>query len=382
MKTLLSLLTIASSLCASATDLLVAIGGGGGVHPSISSALAAAVDGDRILVAPGVYNESLIITKSLEIQSNSSSLRYWVNGNMFFSPASPNARTTTVISMVLSGNVTDNGISAPAGSTLRMIDCRVNSVFSIGANIRYVLFSDSVMSGTTLCKADVVDCYLLSNSTTSPALSFSATTTASPFNHVVGNEIVSQPGAIAPLVQASALLPIRMENNIIRLELNDALNVLPTALLTATSPGTLLNNSIIRVGTTAWKLVDCQEDDPNYHLDVRNNFSSSVNAPTIATNGAPVTQGYNVFVANLTQVVIATGAPVPGSLAINAGDPDAAYTDLDLSRNDAGCYGGSFTRDNFDDPMPTTALVLFVNVPRRTTTGAFSIPITIDGFDR
>ncbi len=382
MKNLLLLPLLLSILSARATDLLVAVGGGGSVHPTISAALLAAVDGDRILVAPGIYNESLVITESVEIVSNSSSLRYRVNGNLSFSPASPNARTTTVISMVLSGNVTDNGTSAPAGSTLRMIDCRVNSVFSIAANIRYVLFSDSVMSGTTLSKADVVDCYLRSNTTTSPALTFSATTAATAFNHVVGNEIVSQPGATIPLVQASALLPLRMENNILRLELNDALNIVPTALLPATSPGTLLNNSIIRVGTNAWKLVDCQEDDLNYHLDVRNNFSSSVNAPTINTNGAPVSQGYNVFVGNLTQVVIATGAPVPGSPGINSGDPDAGYTDLDLSRNDAGCYGGSYSRDNFDDPLPTTAVVLFVNVPRRTTTGAFSLPITIDGFDR
>lgn len=382
MKNTFLLALLLSCFSTRAADLLVAVGGGGAVHPTISSALIAAVDGDRILVVPGIYNENLVITKSLEIVSNSPSLRYRVNGNLSYSPASPNARTTTVISMVLSGNVTDNGASAPAGSTLRMIDCTVNSIFSIASNIRYVLFSDSVMSGTTLSKADVVDCYLRSGASTSPALTLSATTSATAFNLVVANEIVSQTGATIPLVQATALLPIRMENNILRLESNDALTIINTNLLPAATPGSFQNNSVIRTGTSAWKLVDCQEEDLNYQLDIRNNFSSAVNAPTITTNGAPLPQGYNVHVGNLTQVVIATGAPVPGSPAINAGDPDTAYTDLDLSRNDAGCYGGSFSRDNFDDPLPTTAVVLLVNVPRRTTSGAPALNITIDGFDR
>ncbi len=382
MKKTFLLLAIASTLDAPAADLLVAIGGGGSVHPSITSALAAAVDGDRILVAPGTYNENITIIRSVEIASNSQTLRYSVNGNLSFSPASPGARTATVVSMVLSGNITDNGASAPAGSILRLIDCKVNHVYTTSNTIRYVLFSDSVMNSASLCKADVVDCYLRSNAGSIPALNFFGTTAVNTINHVVGNELVTQPGSLLPLLQSSPFQPLRAENNILRLQQNDAFVIGSTASLPTTTPGTFINNSIIRVGSTAWQLVNCQEDDANYQLDVRNNFSSSVNAPTITNNGALIALGYNVFVGNLTQVVIATGAPVPGSAAINAGDPDAAYTDLDLSRNDAGCYGGSFTRDNFDDPMPTSAVVLFLNVPRRTTTGAFSIPITIDGIDR
>jgi hypothetical protein len=33
--------------------------------------------------------------------------------------------------------------------------------------------------------------------------------------------------------------------------------------------------------------------------------------------------------------------------AINGGNPAPLFFDLDLSPNDAGCYGGSFTQDNF-----------------------------------
>lgn len=370
--------------CASANgaDLVVAVGGGGGMYATISSALNAAVDGDRILVTPGTYTENIIITRTVEIASNSQSLRYSVNGNLSFSPASPGARTATIISMVLSGNVTDNGALAPSGSLLRLVDCTVNHVFTTASTIRYVLLSDSVMNGASLCKADVVDCYLRTDAGTYPALNFYANTAVNTINHVVGNEFVTQLGFPLPLLQLSPFQAVRVENNILRLGSNDACVIGSTTSLPATTPGTFINNSVIRVGSSPWNLVHCQEDDTNYQIDVRNNFSSSVNAPGITTNGSVIAQGYNVFVPNLTQVIIATGAPVPGSPAINAGDPDLSYTDLDLSRNDAGCYGGSFSRDNFDDPMPTTAVVLFVNAPRRTTTGAFSIPITIDGFDR
>jgi hypothetical protein len=87
----------------------------------------------------------------------------------------------------------------------------------------------------------------------------------------------------------------------------------------------------------------------------------------ISTNTAVINQG--------------TGIPLAGSPAINAGDPDVIYADLDLSRNDAGCYGGSFSRDNFDDPVPTTAFIGFVNAPRRTQ-AALSVPISADAIDR
>lgn len=33
--------------------------------------------------------------------------------------------------------------------------------------------------------------------------------------------------------------------------------------------------------------------------------------------------------------------------AIDGGNPAPLFFDLDLTQNDAGCYGGSFTQDNF-----------------------------------
>ncbi len=83
----------------------------------------------------------------------------------------------------------------------------------------------------------------------------------------------------------------------------------------------------------------------------------------------------------ISQVNQSTGAPSTGSPAINAGDPDASFTDLDLSRNDAGCYGGSYSRDNFDDPMTAAATVLFLEAPRRTQ-AAWGMQLKADGFDR
>ncbi len=55
---------------------------------------------------------------------------------------------------------------------------------------------------------------------------------------------------------------------------------------------------------------------------------------------------------------------------INAGHPDAAYTDLDLSRNDIGCYGGSNSLLNFFPTNNTgNARIIHLEIPRRVLNG-------------
>ena len=53
-------------------------------------------------------------------------------------------------------------------------------------------------------------------------------------------------------------------------------------------------------------------------------------------------QLYNVVSPSLGGMDPVTGSPTTGSMAIDAGDPSTAFLDLDLTRNDAGCTGGSW----------------------------------------
>jgi hypothetical protein len=75
-----------------------------------------------------------------------------------------------------------------------------------------------------------------------------------------------------------------------------------------------------------------------------------------------------------------SGAPTAGSPLIDAGDPDPRYLDLDLTRNDVGCYGGSNSRANFTTPMGG-AVVGFMQAPRVVSQGD-AVNISATGFDR
>lgn len=374
----ITVLLHASSL--HATDLLVAVGGSGNVYPTITAAHAAAVENDRILVQPGTYNETVTITKSVEIVSNSPTQRFTVNGSLAFNP-SGGARTTTIIGMYLTGGVTDNGPSASSGSTLRLIDCRVNNVFSFTGAIRYVLMADSVLAGVIFEKGDVFGSWVRADASTGVAIQHAGISSGSVANRIIGNEIVTHPSNSNTLIQVTPIAPFRVENNLIRPgTLGGALYVSNISGAVTTQPSTFANNTTIRPSGSSWTLVSVAETDPALLLDLRNNFTLSPVVPTLNSAGTTTSQSFNVHTTNLSYAN-AIGALTPGAPAINAGDPDASYTDLDLSRNDAGCYGGSYSRDNFDDPVPTSAIVAFMNAPRRTLAGQ-SMSVTIDAFDR
>jgi hypothetical protein len=58
------------------------------------------------------------------------------------------------------------------------------------------------------------------------------------------------------------------------------------------------------------------------------------------------------------------------AVTVNAGNPLNDYLDLDLSRNDIGCFGGSYSRENFW-PMVNTqsSRVIYVTTPRVVNQG-------------
>ena len=73
-----------------------------------------------------------------------------------------------------------------------------------------------------------------------------------------------------------------------------------------------------------------------------------------------------------------TGIPT-GATILDCGHPGKDYIDHDLSRNDPGCYGGSFNYTNY---TTTAAPVIFhVETPRTVLQGS-TLNVTSEGFDR
>jgi hypothetical protein len=72
----------------------------------------------------------------------------------------------------------------------------------------------------------------------------------------------------------------------------------------------------------------------------------------------------------------------PLSNTLNGGNPDAAYDNIDGSRNHVGCYGGSYTLSNFL-PLSSSdwARVILLQAPRRVLVNG-TINIQATGFDK
>ncbi|MCS6955217.1 MAG: hypothetical protein NZM44_02545, partial [Candidatus Calescibacterium sp.] len=114
---------IFTSVYVNAADLCVNESGSGGCYSSISAALAAASDGDRILIQPKAggapYVENLTINKSVQLLSNQEGVMWGLTGNITITPAV--GRTISILHMKnTTGNISATGDS-PVGQR-----CKVN----------------------------------------------------------------------------------------------------------------------------------------------------------------------------------------------------------------------------------------------------------------
>ncbi|MGB3619136.1 MAG: hypothetical protein WBA12_13545, partial [Catalinimonas sp.] len=154
---------------------------------------------------------------------------------------------------------------------------------------------------------------------------------------------------------------------------------------------TITNNTVVNtVGTQMYPQGAYYIDggSSNTRVDMYNNLgvdqaASANNGMYVdgGTIGSPVV-GFNVFNSGSMSGVADNGtnrfnsnttmnglAPAPGSDAVDAGNPNEIYTDLDLTRNDAGAYGGSFSLENFLPGGGFGPRVFFVKAPRRVLIG-------------
>lgn len=383
-KNTLFIAGLATVLTARSADLMVAPGGSGNIHPTISSAIAAANNGDRILIVPAVYSGNITINKNLTLLSNSANQRYTVSGNVLLSIPAGQTKLT-ISSMWLTGELTHN-MNSVTGA-IRMIDCVVAGQVSLGGlnDLTSYLHRDSLLSVVSLCNGVVTGCHLTGTNSPNGVIFDMAVNVVGGSLRFIGNVVGrGTTTTTGTRVWLDPRGPIEVRNNLF--VTNTATYTSPFVYFEnsnmgpTSTPCVFENNTMIHAGTGNPTFVQVVNTWPALLLSIRNNFFVGSVQPLL-TSGTSTMVAYNVASLSLTQVNQTTGAPSPGSPAINAGDPDASFTDLDLSRNDAGCYGGSYSRDNFDDPMTTAATVLFLEAPRRTQ-AAWGMQLKADGFDR
>lgn len=419
-------LLLGISLSLKAADLCVVGSGGGGCYSTISAALAAASNGDRILIQPQVgvpYVENLVIDKSVELLSNQEGVKWELTGNILITPAA--GRTIGIMHMKnLGGNIyTDQNSPIGTRCTVNIVDCElvtgninfnydnfnvrvISSIISNG----YVVFRFGSLIGNQIQTSTVSSYYSGGEYATVWINTDSYASNDTIF--IVGNKITSRNnGYYYDHVLASNTYAhfLYVTNNYLVNNGHSGYYYHSGIRIyygknSSTGGNVIMNNTIKYINASYYQrgilLYSLYANASfavinNLILSPVNNTSYSSNGIYVDNSTGPVGASYNFMSPGLTMQGIVNngtnnlnsnttldsdGRPQTGSDAINGGAPDYSMYDIDLTRNDVGAYGGSFTLDNFF-PVTGAARVFFVRAPRVVLQGGL-FNIKAEAFDR
>lgn len=338
-----------------AADLYVRNGGAGGAYSTVTAAINAAAEGDRIIIQPktngSAYVENLTINKSLTFVSETVYNRYFIQGTITINPA---AGRVVTISSLSSGNFTiynivAGGATTGGRTTINLFNCYLNNVNTNQANtttnISGCTVSGAIAFSHGRCTANKAQNITIN----SPA---SDTSLATSDVEVYGN--ISSFG----ITHSQSNYNFKFYNNFL-----SAITVL--AIKTGSS-NEIINNTVYNPnGTDVAPFYINLNNGNTGNIAIMNNASSFVSGVTNTciynNNNATVTATYNMFTnaflteGNVTQSNNTGSANMNFSnvnytvtgMNVNAGNTDLDYTDLDLTRNDIGHYGGSNSWSNY-----------------------------------
>jgi hypothetical protein len=416
-KSLSIILASAALLAGSMTnaaDLIVVLGGieAGNNYASISAAHAAAADGDRILIHPNqsFYIENLVLTKSVQLLSAVEGQYYKVQGTVTITPAAA-GKSIEIHHMDLQTGYGITLNNAPAGnrSNVKVIDCKLRGG-SIGANAsNYIVnFSrDSLFQGViNFRNGRVIGNYIstIGLGASNHNISCFADVSTSDVNYIVGNHCILTAATANPFytygisngnntqefvisgnfikgnsIYSGGLNLGAFKTGVTHLVENNTYfrgtGASYLGIFLGNFTGVTVNvlNNVIVSGASTYGAI-FQNNASNF-INVSYNYSSGQTYQGFPNNGTNVIDGTLA-----TTVDANTGQLLAGSVAINAGHPDDQYSDIDGSRNDAGCWGGSYTRENFISHTGGS-VTNFVIAPRRILSGG-TINISSEGYDR
>ncbi|MCY1479345.1 hypothetical protein D3C87_70150 [compost metagenome] len=359
MKKQLLLIAIAGlfTSMANAADLYVRASGANGAYTTVSAAITAAANGDRIIIQPktdgSAYIENLTINKSLTFVSETNYNKYFIRGTININPA---AGRVVTISNLNSGsftiyNVIATGPTTGGRTTINLFNCNLNNVDTTQANTTtnmsgctvggYVFFSHGRMTGNrvqrmtayntssdTSLAADDVE--IIGNSASSVIANQQTS-----YNFKFYNNFTSGFGVYATKAGGSN----EIVNNTVY-EPNGG-DVAPIYITGNGNPGSGGNVAIMN---NAISFVVAQTNTCIYS----DNIATVTASYNVSTNAfvveGTITQSNNTGSVNMN--FDNTAYTITGG-NVNAGNPAVQYTDLDLTRNDAGHYGGSNSWANY-----------------------------------
>lgn len=365
-----------------ATDRVVSVTG---TYNTISSAVAASADGDRILVEPGVYNESITLSKSISLHPNVEGGRYTLNGGLLLNAV--DGRTITVSGMRILEGLSMTGALTTL-TTVRIVDSYVPAIDLVDPFVRLEMYRDTVLARVRFSAGHVIGSTIIGTSFSgSGVVELVGPTALSGNVQIIGNKIgqpAVQAGVYGVFVNSKTVWHI--ENNFVQVRdigsaIGLALPAHPYTTACTIDNNTLFTDSSTPPGPSGFATAVDPFGSTAFNLSTANNaYVGFPDGWIVTTPGWDELRQSSNLACLAGNIDTSSGGALPGSTLIDAGDPDPRYLDLDLTRNDVGCYGGSNSRANFTTAMGS-AVVGFMQAPRVVTQGD-PVNISATGFDR
>lgn len=399
-KIILFFITVFFAKAAFANDLYVRDFGSNGAYPTITLAILAAADGDRIIIRPkqdaGPYTENLIINKSLTFVSENDYEKFIVRGNISFVPQINRNISITNMNMLGYMDVTTD---CPNGGRtyIKFYNSQIQASTFPEYHIKFAKKNVSVDMIGCLMSANVhishgkiIACSigyigLLLDAGDTPATSdvllignkiFNTVTIDTHYQFQVLNNVMTSPSQIGNGILVYNIMPEsnnHIDNNSIQ-NYNHAI---------------FISSGGVQVQGKIYIQNNIIEGIPNNYYEVTNNssvFKVYVNY-NISRFNLEISGSSSTYllgnISNSTTLVVDWSNFVFTGSNINAGYPAAEFQDTDLTRNDIGHRGGT---NNFDNYWPSNASnkpqIYILETPRRVPINTTTINVLGAGFSK
>lgn len=401
------------SFPALAADRIVEEFGVAPTYPNIASAVAAAVDGDRIIVKNRAgeipWIENITIDKSLEFLSYTNDGYFVVQGSYSIVPATGRMVLINGMRNTAGSVQAAAGTSAVRGTRVRVIDCYLLNGGVALANQYYdvdVVGCTLVSGAVGLYYGNVVGSDIDCSAINDEAIRVGGTTGGFALDTcaIIGNKVKGRIGYDAIFVtgihqvyhirnnyvqhgwsginvyegNTSAVQNLIWNNTVTAYNGNFSTYGILIANTSASSIWEVMNNAVTATwggdNRGIWKDSGNQGQINVYFNHVTNTISgSSAISPDFTF------QGSNTIDQPITLNPDGTFSNAPS--AVNGGNPAAPFYDLDLSTGDAGAYGGSYTLNNFHPLHTGAARVFMTGHPFNVRQGS-TLRVKAQAFDR
>lgn len=388
--TLLSLLLL-SFQQVFAADLVVIDGGPTGTYGSIGAAITAANNGDRIIVtnkasmAPWV--ENLLVNKSLTFVSATDNVRFLLQGDITIQAA--NGRAVTIIGLEsIGGTVVGTNNTNASRTVVNLLGSAFN-FNGVAIDFDFPNYDLTVANcdlGNTgdidfrygkILGNQADDIFKRASNVPAPEKILIIGNQCDYINMAASGEEFEIKNNLVEEIQTNTLTPGNhaITNNTINM--NGRIRGIEIGGLQSGSTLIVSNNVITQY-------VSVNNDRP---ISLGGNSGSLITEYNYIRNagGILAVSGFTLSATDVFSSLVNidgnTKRNTSTSPAVDGANPSIQYYDLDLTRGDAGAFGGSFTLDNYF-PLTTGSSRVYHVILDRGVFQGYNLDVKALGFDR